>query len=469
MHKDFYEYAKQVPEEKKKNLGIIYTPAHIVDWINSSALSAWREESIPKIVDPCCGTGVFLYDMAHKIADRWGLEFDEVCRKYIYGFDLDADALKVLKKLMPHCNAWHTNSLKEDYGLFDIIVTNPPYVRIQNLDIETREFLQESFDFCEGDTDIYIAFFEKFAKSKKIVGMICPNSWIRNKGTKKLRQHLYDERLVSELVDFKEKLVFDGVQTYTSIVTMLNKPSLNMKFSNDIIDTPTEICYDDSTESHVFSGLTFQSGADARNLLDYCDIKVGLATLCDRVYFGEVLVASSKSTCIFETKLGIQEIERAALRKCIKASKISQVKENTYIIFPYDKENKLINEADFKTTYPLAYGYLQRHKELLLKRDKGKIDAAKWYGYGRTQGLTNNKEKLLVPPMHKDKLALRHSGEEELYISGYAIFPNEDIKLSEIQKLFETEQLYDWIIQRGKSFSGGWYGISKELFKTYNF
>ena len=67
----------------------------------------------------------------------------------------------------------------------DIIVTNPPYVRIQNLDIQTREFLQESFDFCEGDTDIYIAFFEKFAKSNKIVGMICPNSWIRNKGTKK--------------------------------------------------------------------------------------------------------------------------------------------------------------------------------------------------------------------------------------------------------------------------------------------
>ena len=464
MHKDFYEYTKQVPEEKKKNLGIIYTPSHIVDWINSSALSAWREESIPKIVDPCCGTGVFLYDMARKIADRWDLEFDEVCRKYIYGFDLDADALGVLKGLMPHCNVWHANSLKEDYGRFDIIVTNPPYVRIQNLDIQTREFLQESFDFCEGDTDIYIAFFEKFAKSKKIVGMICPNSWIRNKGTKKLRQYLYDERLVSELVDFKEKLVFDGVQTYTSIVTMLGKESSNMKFSNDIVDTPIGVCYDESTESHMFS-----SGNSTKNLLDYCDIKVGLATLCDKVYFGEVLAESSKSTCIFETKLGTQEIERAALRKCIKASKISQVKENTYIIFPYDEANNLIDEVDFKAMYPLAHNYLQKHKDLLLKRDKGKIDAAKWHGYGRTQGLANNKEKLLVPPMHKEKLTLRSSSEKELYISAYAIFPNEDTTLAEIQKLFETEQLYDWITQRGKSLSGGWYGISKELFKTYNF
>lgn len=469
MHKDFYEYAKQIPEEKKKNLGIIYTPAHIVDWINSSALSAWQEDAIPKIVDPCCGTGVFLYDMAHKISDRWGLGFDEVCRKYIYGFDLDEDALVVLKTLMPHCNVSHANSLKEDYDRFDIIVTNPPYIRIQNLDIETREFLQKSFDFCEGDTDIYIAFFEKFAKSEKIVGMICPNSWIRNKGTKKLRQHLYNQRLVSELVDFKEKLVFDGVQTYTSIVVMPAEPSLNMKFSNDIVDTPIEVCYDESAESHMFSGLTFESSDNIRNLLDYCDIKVGLATLCDKVYFGEVVATSNKHTCIFETKLGIQEIERAALRRCIKASKISQVKENTYIIFPYDDANKLISEADFKAAYPLTHNYLQKHKTLLLNRDKGKIDPVKWHGYGRTQGLANNKEKLLVPPMHKDKLALRHSDKEELYISGYAIFPKEGTTLLEIQELFETEQLYDWITQRGKSLSGGWYGISKELFKTYNF
>ena len=105
----------------------------------------------------------------------------------------------------------------------------------------------------------------------------------------------------------------------------------------------------------------------------------------------------------------------------------------------------------------------------MLKRDKGKIDATRWHAYGRTQGLANNKEKLLVPPMHKDKLSLRHSNDQELYISGYAIFPNEDTTLTEIQKLFETEQLYDWITQRGKSLSGGWYGISKELFKTYNF
>lgn len=469
MYRHFYEYSDQVSDKKKKQLGIVYTPPHIVDWINKSALSAWNSDSIPVIVDPCCGTGVFLHDMALKISDRWGIDFDEVCKKYIHGYDVDPDALKILKQIMPHCNVTNTDSLREDYSCFDIIVTNPPYIRIQNLDTDTRNFLQQSFDFCEGDTDIYIAFFEKFAKSGKIVGMICPNSWIRNKGTKRLRKHLYDTQVIENIVDFKDKFVFKDAQTYTSIVCMTPKGCQLVKFSNDITDEPREIDYKESSPSHVFSGLKAGPSEHTKSLLDYCDIKVGLATLCDKVYFGEMTKKINDSECVFKTKLGEYKIECAVLKKCVKASKITDIKENTYIIFPYDKSNKLIDESVFSKLYPLAYQYLTDHKTLLLQRDKGKIKANEWYGYGRTQGLSNNKRKLLVPPMHKDKLTLRFSDEKELYISGYAIFPNVDISLSEVQKLFETQQLFDWITQRGKTLSGGWYGISKELFKSYNF
>ena len=71
MLNKFYEYEKNITEETRTKLGIVYTPPHIVDWINNRVLSLWDKPNPPKIIDPCCGTGVFLYDMAREISLRW--------------------------------------------------------------------------------------------------------------------------------------------------------------------------------------------------------------------------------------------------------------------------------------------------------------------------------------------------------------------------------------------------------------
>mgnify|MGYP001329174945 FL=1 len=117
----------------------------------------------------------------------------------------------------------------------------------------------------------------------------------------------------------------------------------------------------------------------------------------------------------------------------------------------------------------MAYSYLLDNKEKLLSRDKGKIPPDKWYGFGRTQGLSNNKEKLLIPPLQKDRLSLRYSTPDELYISGYAIIPKEGYDLDTIRSYFQSEELFSWIESNGKTMSNGWIGISKEVFKNLLF
>jgi len=461
----FYDYEKCITAEKKKSLGIVYTPIEVVDYINKLALSKWEGDSPPKVLDPCCGTGVFLFDMANKISQRWNLTFEEVCENYIYGFDLDPDAIDLCVKNLPNASISCTDSLKQDYSFCDVIVTNPPYVRIQNLSTEQAEELKSSYEFCVGDTDLYIAFFEKFSKCEKIVGMICPNSWIRNKSSKLLRNYLFDNRLVSRLVDFREKQIFQDVQTYTSIVIISRSDELS--YSNDIERDFNVIKYENSSSSTLFVG-SLASSMDGDSLLDYCDIKIGLATLSDGIYFGEVLKQVDHFS-LFKTKQSTFLIETNVLRRCIKASKISSVKENTYVIFPYDEHNKLIDEKYFSTNYPLAYSYLFDNKERLLSRDKGKISPNKWYGYGRTQGLSNNKEKLLIPPLQKDCLKLRYSSEDELYISGYAIIPKEGCSIEKLRTYFQSKELFSWIESNGKTMSNGWIGVSKEIFKNYKF
>tara|TARA_Y100000310_G_scaffold335578_1_gene417937 strand:- start:549 stop:1958 length:1410 start_codon:yes stop_codon:yes gene_type:complete len=462
--KEFYSYQTTISPQKKKKLGIIYTPMEVVDYINTLILSEWQSKKPPKVLDPCCGTGVFLFDMATKIAARWGLSIEEVYDKYIYGIDVDEPAVEICKTNLPGANIICANSLKEDYSFCDLIVTNPPYVRIQNLTVEQTHALRTSYEFCGGDTDLYIAFFEKLAKCGKRAGMICPNSWIRNKSAKPLRNYLFDNRVLSHLVDFRDTPIFAGTQVYTSIV-ILSEDNTHLNYSHDMEDKANTLSYKDSSVHGLFVGECTAPEAP-HSLLDLCDIKIGLATLCDGIYFGEVL-STDEQRCMFKTKYETFLIEKDILTKCVKASKISQVKDNTYIIFPYDKNNKLLKATTMESTYPLAFGYLSRHKERLLSRDKGKIPPEKWFGYGRTQGLSNNKEKLLVPPLQKGALILRYSSEEELYISGYAVVPKKGYDISTIRTYFEDEKLFSWVQTNGKTMRDGWIGISKEVFKNY--
>ena len=463
----FYDYEATLTQQKKKALGIVYTPMSVVQYINKELLSRWDKDVPPKILDPCCGTGVFLYDMAQRISLRWNISLNEVYEKYIYGFDLDKEAVSICKENIPGSNIKIANSLELDFDFCDIIATNPPYVRIQNLDEKTRNNIQKNYKFCSGYTDLYIAFFEKLALCGKIVGMICPNSWTRNKSSCGLRTSLFQKQNMYKIIDFKDKSVFKNVGVYPSIVFMNNKKNNTLCYNNNMSINFDKIKYELSDESSIFVGLE-KSCDDGVSFLDLCDIKIGLATLADSIFYGKVLEDFQNGLCSFKTKNNSPILlERASLRPCIKASKHQKIEKNTFIIFPYDSNKNLLLESELKKNFPKAYDYLNSNKERLLARDKGKIDPSKWYAYGRTQGLLNDTEKILIAPFQKDKMRYRHSKKGELYISGYSITPKNGVTFLQVESFLCQPELWAWLESRGKNLSSGWVGISKQTFKNY--
>ena len=46
-------------------------------------------------------------------------------------------------------------------GGFDVIIGNPPYVRVQNLDYETIDYYKTEYDVCHQRVDLYLLFFER--------------------------------------------------------------------------------------------------------------------------------------------------------------------------------------------------------------------------------------------------------------------------------------------------------------------
>ena len=185
------EYENTLSPKTVKEYGIIYTPLHIVSYINERTLSLWKKDSIPMVLDPCCGTGLFLEDMLNKIVERWGVSLEEAT-KYIIGTDIDEDAVKIAKQYIP--KVYVAEGLKDSWGA-DIVVTNPPYIRIQNLNDNVRQQLDQ-FEHCNGDSDIYMAFFERLINFEGISGYICPNSWIKNKNAGSLRKRVISHQRI---------------------------------------------------------------------------------------------------------------------------------------------------------------------------------------------------------------------------------------------------------------------------------
>lgn len=437
------EYENTLSPKKVKEYGIIYTPLNIVSYINERTLSLWKKDSIPTVLDPCCGTGLFLEDMLNKIVERWGVSLEEAT-KHIIGTDIDEDAIKIAKQYIP--NAYVADALKDSWDA-DIVVTNPPYIRIQNLNDDVRQQLDQ-FVHCSGDTDIYMAFFERLINFDGISGYICPNSWIKNKNAGSLRKRVISDQRISELIDFKDKKIFDGVGTYTSIVINNDIKTSNIKMGNDLNEF-------DSIEWSKFNFIVKkdndfveQVAKRSRSIFDVCKITTGFATLADKVFF-------------MEEGSGLELVI-----PCVKGSNITKNKDKKYeIIYPYDVNGTLIEEDVLETECPITYEHLKNNKERLLARDKGKCKA-KWYEYGRRQGIPlTKKDKIIFAPMIKHKMHFIET--DSAFLSGYAIIPHSGHSLDFIRDIFQGEDVWRWVGIHGKDFGTGWKGVSKETFRNY--
>tara|TARA_Y100001938_G_scaffold145197_1_gene221358 strand:- start:1917 stop:3338 length:1422 start_codon:yes stop_codon:yes gene_type:complete len=472
--KELYEYEDLLDKDKKKKMGITYTPEKIVHYINEACLKAWTGKNPPKVVDFSAGTGVFLVDMAKKISERYNISLGEVYRQYIFANDLDVEAVNLFSSTTGCKNITTVDGLGFDLSEYDIIIGNPPYVKIQNLSKEDQTRIR-NFSWCKtGNTDLYIAFCEMMCTSGKIFGFICPNSWQKTATGQEMRNWFLNSKIISTFVDFRHKKVFD-VSAYTSILLSDSIKKESYVFQTDL-DSDTETKkFDEVTADDFFLYTTentfIKQNREKSNLLfDKCSMKVGIATLADGVYFLKDCKISGKLVLFGEEK-----IEKAVVKHCYKASKLVRYDDDTHdmIIYPYDNKKSLIPERTMKKKYPLAYKYLEKHKEKLLQRDAGKFKKkcnegkAVWYEYGRTQGLGLKSKKILISPIMCKKYFM--SIDDGLFMSGYCLEVKKDSDYEDVLAAIQQEDFKKWVHLFGSPKSGGYYSLNKAALKKYRY
>ena len=283
---------------KRKKDGIFYTPKYITKYIVENSIENWLdnkrkelgEDKLPeltekdfnydlykrnykkhiefwtkyreavkniKIVDPACGSGVFLITafeyllnynnyLNDKIFDLTGTKdlfsdtTKEILQNNIFGVDLNKESVEITKLSLwlktadknktlatLENNIKCGNSLIDDIeiagelafywekefpqvfknGGFDVVVGNPPYVftRDNFSELEKSYYIKE-YRSSTYKINTYILFMEKsfkLLKNKGYSSMIVPNSWLMMYSGKGIREYILENTKLLEIVNLE--------------------------------------------------------------------------------------------------------------------------------------------------------------------------------------------------------------------------------------------------------------------------
>ena len=453
-------------KNKQKLLGITYTPANIRERLTDFVLKELlKEKKIKdlKIIDPCCGSGLFTITLIQKLINL-GLSYKLILQKIVYFSDIDK--VSVIISLI---NIYeYFNSLKIDISKiklngrvenfifsekkYDAFITNPPYVKIQNISIEDRNYLKkkypEMFFGSMGLSTIFLKKMKDDLNEKGVLGIITQNNLFTSNSAKKLRKEIQNN--IIKIETFGSNRIFKGVNAYTCLFYLQKKHKSKFEFKK--INTTKDLqVKSDLIENNKLHFSKWRLGnkkelQDIENLEklgiqlgDACNIWVGIATQFDK---GFTVFKKGNNWIGTDPNNNDHIIEDSVIKKLVRIADIQNedsLKKNTRgIIYPYKILNRKIidyNEKEFSDEFPKAYKYLLTWKNRLNERQKGKLKEDEWFKWGRIQSMFPIKNKLLTKTFDKEPNFYLDKS-DSLFSNGYAV--NTKLAIYELDFIKET-------------------------------
>lgn len=326
-----------------------------------------------------------------------------------------------------------------DGKLFDVIIGNPPYMKIEEMhkfiSEEEIELYKKNYRSAYKQYDKYFLFIEKALEKVKKDGVICeiiPNKFIKNNAGEKLREMIISNKYLTSLDDFGTNQLFQEQTTYSSIIALKNcennefeyrkvsSPTLlwTRKFeryekfkTNDFSEKPWIL----TDDSEILKILKNKNRVPITN---FVEIFGGIQTSAEknRTYWFSNSEIINETETTFEINRNNKNyiIEKQILKPYFKPVKKSEKGLNTYsivktdkwIIYPYDFNGNIIPVKEMQLKNKGAYEYLEDNFQELVpkhiskegKRDVPHATKDTWYCYGRSQNISafNNCKKLIV-------------------------------------------------------------------------
>ena len=495
----------------RRKQGIYYTPKWVTDYIVGETVGKFIQENAEtpqsihnvKILDMSCGSGSFLIRAYDELL-RWHSEgFDRaeddidphertaILRSNIYGVDLDPQAVEVARlNLMLRAMARRENlpsladnlktgnslidgdaeELKVYFGEdwegkqpfdwereyepimkdsgFDIIIGNPPYVRIQSIGRPEAKFYRKNYESAYGSFDLYVIFIERALKLLKPggrLGFITSGKFLKNAYGKKIQEILKNNTTIEQVVDLSAMQVFPDATTYPIIIVFRKGVE-----EHDIAYTAVEQQADSETQppdlgvatvipakqDAITEGIWPPPMPENRRLIDKLEsmsdrlgrvssnIFTGIQTSADRIYhLQELGKPHNGKVRVFSRSLDNElELEVALLKPLLSGKHIQRyvaTPDGELLLFPYhvdDSKATLIPSNVFADCYPLNWEYLTANKDSLEGRERGRMRHDRWYSYVYPKNLALNRLRKLAIPRLVQNLKVAYDTDGKFYL-----------------------------------------------------
>lgn len=542
-------------KQHRKEQGIYYTPKFVTDYIVKETVGRFIQEHNHhdimnmKILDPACGSGSFLiraYDeLLRYHADQRGksvLELDQferlpVLTGNIFGVDLDMQAVEIARlnlllrslarrEMLPTLadNIRCGNSLisgtekeLESYfgdgwrgkkpfhwetefekimaaGGFDVVIGNPPYVRIQTLPRDEADYYRKYYQSAFGSFDMYVLFLEqgiRLLKPGGRLGFITSGKFLKADYGKKIRQLLHEECTVESIVDLSAQQIFTDATTYP-IVMIIRKGAdgnsfkytfvpgdIDLSKSHQLSDVAPIIASqtvmtkgiwpplpaNDALLSRLSKGTTLLGDVAER-------IFQGLKTSADSIYTLEPVENLERTTVVVTRSKKRFELENAMLKPLIKGGQMHRYHIDTpelVILFPY-VDRQLLSPEELDQKYHQTWLYLLENRNELERRERGIFKGEQWYQYGRNQALDiMHLPKLITPDFAPSAQFSWDSNGQYCFnggtAGGYGVILPMTVNPLYILGLLNSK-LLDWYLHRiSTTFRGGWFSYEARFIR----
>lgn len=427
----------------------------------------------------------------------------------------------------------------------DVVVGNPPYIKIQDLKkIEDfsvdlyQKFYEKSIG--KGSVEFAIAFIERamnILSDSGDVGFIIPNKIFKNKQGIGIRDLITSHVSVnlSEFVDFNSVQIFDA-SIYTCLLHLSRKSvdqfkciqvyrmedgaflldeaeKVNKKFPSndyevgmlnisDISSAPWNLLV--GIKRDIFMNLAGKFNA-AKSVVPQGKIFQGIPTGSDKIFIVELV--KKKSSKIWEVTSealqikSLKDLNDNSDKKVKKLDKIPTIEiepdylvpmyrgstdlkhfnkqeSDSFLIYPYDPEGKLIKNSTFKRSK--TYKYLNRNEhrngikgpknKVLLQgldeRENGKFSGSQFYQYSRPQNLDLwSGEKIMFPYMVERFNAHLDTSHAFVNVStgGYAVIAPETREEKLFMLSIMNSDIFNFLVKCfSGDFRGGWFECSNQ-------
>ncbi|MGI5841440.1 MAG: Eco57I restriction-modification methylase domain-containing protein [Patescibacteria group bacterium] len=383
----------------------------------------------------------------------------------------------------------------QERGGFDVVIANPPYIRIQNIKQELAANIKKTYQSATGKFDLYVCFIEKGYHLVNDRGSLCyinPNKFFNATYGIGIRNFIYNNKSLFKLIDFSSNQIFDSATTYTCIL-MLTKANQN-KFNykkvdekqdfNDMLNrsgwTTKEIRHL-KKDSWTFTDNITQDLLDKfknfKALGDVCsEIFQGIISGGDKYFFLEKIKEDKEffycrssingKTYMLEKGICFPLIKGNGIKK-YKAPKVEFI-----TIFPYEicsnGETCLYEEKKIASLFNNTYRYLLEFKKELMSRGSSRMEYENWYSMWCPRTLAKFKSiKILTQVLAKNS-NFTLDDNSSLFVGGgnagvYGIIPKTDINIKFLLALLNS-RLLDFILKKNTSkFRGGYFSYAKRF------